>query len=170
MIFRKTKLFDFFWLFDDFYMILYCLLNGHCRHNCACRGVKNGLGSPGKCLRTNLNRSEHIKNKFKKTFFSTYFRFFWTFFKHFLVTLRVKRAKKLCKNFFKGQNLEFETSNGHIKNWRLYYILLSPHLKRFVNRIRIDSCRGENVRAPPLTTPSGPRVFNFWWKIPKFFL
>ena len=38
-------------------------------------------------------------------------------------------------------------------------VQVSDQLKRFVNRTRIDCSATENVPDPPLTTPSGRRLF-----------
>ena len=46
------------------------------------------------------------------------------------------------------------------KIWRLYYIPVSSHLKRFGNRIKIGLCTGENVPDPLLNAASAPRVFS----------
>ena len=70
------------------------------------------------------------------------------------------RAQNVSNLFFNVQNFHFQPSDGLKKNNRtLYKTQVSSHLKRFGNRMKIDPCASSNVRAPPLTTWSGPRLF-----------
>ena len=118
---------------------------------------KNGFIVIVSSLEDTIHSIERNTNKIKEKKFSSFFRIFWIFFGWFCDL----KSPFLPNIFWKLPKISsFTHPMVKQKNWRLYYIPVSSHLKRFDNRMKIGLSTGENVPDPPLNAASVPQVFN----------
>ena len=154
-----STFFDFLMIFTDF---------SHYFENVIWRAVwlysgsKNGFIVIVLSLEDTVHSIERNTNKIKEKSFHHFFEFFDFFFGWFYDL----KSPFLPNIFWKLPKIStFTHPMVKQKNWRLYYIPVSSHLKRFDNRMKIGLCTAENVPDPHLNAASGPRVFISQLKI-----